>query len=74
MVVRSEDVNLKSAQFQDYKSVAKRWFAQDHYMNPGPIQFNYSPDQDRDIADSLKLSYQEVDDLTAEISGLCHSI
>jgi len=54
--------------------VAKGWFAQDHYMNPGPIQFNYSMVQDRDIADSLKHSYQEVDDLTAEISGLCQSI
>lgn len=57
LVVRSEDVNLKSAQFQDYKAVTKRWRAQDFYMNPGPIQFNYEAIQDRDIADSLKLSF-----------------
>lgn len=74
LTVRSEDVALNSAVFQDYKACGKKWVTSDHYTNPGPVQFNYDAVQDREIADTLKFSYQEVDDLTAEISGLCNSI
>lgn len=74
LTVRSEDVNLTSSQFQSFKESQKKWRTQDHFTNPGPIQFNFEATHDSNIAESLNLSYQEVNDLTAEISGLCHSI
>lgn len=74
LVVRSEEVDLKQGVFQDYKSQAKSWFQGEHYKNPGPIQFSYDTRQDREIAYSLERNFKEVDDLTAEISGLCNSI
>jgi len=74
LVVRDTHVNLKSAPFQEYKRQVKSWINHDLYTNPGPIQFNYDQNLDREVGDSMKLNFTEVDDLTAEISGLCHSI
>lgn len=74
LVVRSEDLNLTSAQFQTLKDNLRTWKVKDCYVNPGPIQFYHDEAEDNDVAQTFHLMYDRTDELTEEIRGLCHSI
>lgn len=74
LVVRSEDVDLNGKPFQKMKAQLRAWKKDDHYKNPGPIQFNHDNHQDTKINDTLHLMYDRADDLVEEIRGICHSI
>lgn len=74
LVVRSEDLSLTSDQYQALRAKLRIWKKEDHYVNPGPIQFYHDDQEDREIAQTLHLMYDRTDDLTEEIRGLCHSI
>lgn len=74
LVVRSEDLSLESTQFQTLRNKLRTWKWEDHYVNPGPIQFYHDDQEDREIAQTLHLMFDRTDDLTEEIRGLCHSI
>lgn len=74
LVVRSEDLSLTSVQFQTLKTRLRLWKQDDHYVNPGPIQFYHDDNEDKRISETLHLMYDKTDDLTEEIRGLCHSI
>ena len=74
LVVRSENLSLTGVPFQTLKSKLRTWKMQDCYVNPGPIQFKHDENEDKDIAQSLRLTFEKSDDLTEEIRGLCNSI
>lgn len=52
----------------------RTWKWVDSYVNPGPIQFSHNEVQDHEVAQTLHLMFDNTDDLTEEIRGLCHSI
>jgi 6-phosphofructokinase 1 len=64
LVVRSEDLSLTSVQFQTLKAKLRSWKMEDHYVNPGPIQFYNNVNEDKEIANTLHLMYDKTDDLT----------
>ena len=74
LVVRSEDVNLESRPHQAMKVKRNVWKTEDHYVNPGPIQFYHEEKEVTSITDSTKLLFEQADNITREISGLCASI
>jgi len=55
--VRSEDVDLTSNQFQDFKAFVKKWRISEYYTNPGPIQFNFDATHDRNITESAIMQF-----------------
>lgn len=65
---------MTSVQFQALKSKLRTWKWVDSYVNPGPIQFAHNDQEDRAVAETLHLMFDNTDDLTEEIRGLCHSI
>ena len=50
------------------------WKSKDKYKNPGPIQFYHDATEVESISESTKLMYEQADNITEEISGLCSSI
>lgn len=74
LVVRGESLSITGTAFQTLKSKLRTWKWEDSYVNPGPIQFKHDKNEDKEIAQSLRLTYDRSDDLTEEIRGLCHSI
>ena len=50
LVVRSEDLSLTSDQYQTLRAKLRTWKKEDHYVNPGPIQFYHDDQEDREIA------------------------
>jgi hypothetical protein len=74
LVVRSENVDLESAAFQEYKAQHRQWRSDDEYKNPGPIQFTHNDQLDRECSDTFGHMFASTDNLTAEITGLCNSI
>lgn len=75
LVVKSDNVEISGKPFQEMKSQSKAWRIADRYTNPGPIQF-YLDEQNENNKIPITLShrYNESDEMTEQIRGLCQSL
>jgi len=73
--VPSDHVDLTAKTFQLQKTQSKNWRVNDRYTNPGPIQFYLDEaDENNKIPVTLTQMFQESDEMTEQIRGLCQSL
>jgi 6-phosphofructokinase 1 len=71
-VIHSSDVDLNGKPFNFLKQKRKQWVYEDHYCNPGPIQFF---DFGRDFTnETLKLKYENYNNLLKDVEIYCERI
>jgi 6-phosphofructokinase 1 len=72
LVIPSNNVHLKSKSFLELVNQRSKWVFQDHYCNPGPIQFtHYGRDT---INKTLTLEHANYSLLLNEIEEYCEKI
>lgn len=73
--VSSDLVDLTAKTFQMQKTQSKSWRVRDRYTNPGPIQFYLDEaDENNKIPITLTQMFQNSDEMTEQIRGLCQSL
>lgn len=72
LVIQSEAVDLKGSAFQKLKVNEKKWRVNDHYCNPGPVQFwDYGNDS---VAKTIKYRLSNYNEMCNVVKSLCASI
>jgi hypothetical protein len=73
--VWSDPVDLNARTFQEQQVQSKNWRLNDCYTNPGPIQFYLDEaDENNKIPMTLTQMFQDSDEMTEQIRGLCQSL
>jgi 6-phosphofructokinase 1 len=71
-IIKSHNVDLNGKPFMELKYLRKKWVYEDHYCNPGPIQFfnfgKYFTNK------TLQLEHENYNQLLEEIESYCEKI
>ena len=71
-IISSSNVNLNGRPFLELKALRREWVYQDHYCNPGPIQFY---DFGKNFTNmTLILSHENYNSLLNQVEDYCEII
>jgi len=71
-VIASSNVDLNGKAFLNLKSQRKKWIFEDHYCNPGPIQFYNFGKNFTNV--TLQLNHENYNDYLQDIEEYCEKI
>ena len=71
-IIASSKVNLNGKPFLELKTMRKEWVYQDHYCNPGPIQFYDFGKYFTNM--TLLLSHENYNNLLNQVEAYCEKI